>query len=86
LLEARLDVLLTALLADIAAGIDAAVVARRFHGALVSFATALAEHAGIECVALSGGCFQKPSFDARAASPARATRLHGFDRRRCAEQ
>ena len=50
--------LLHALLADRAAQVPPAVIARRFHAALVDLATAIAERVGLPDVVLAGGCFQ----------------------------
>lgn len=46
------------LLADRARGVPAAVMAARFHAALVDLAEAIALRAGIAAVVLAGGCFQ----------------------------
>jgi hydrogenase maturation protein HypF len=43
---------------DARRSVDADRVARRFHSALVQLGVAIAEHAGIPDVVLSGGCFQ----------------------------
>jgi hydrogenase maturation protein HypF len=46
------------LLAEAEAGVPTGVVAARFHAGLVAAAVAVAERAGEERVALTGGCFQ----------------------------
>lgn len=60
--------LLRGVLADRAAGVPAAVIAARFHGALADLAVAIAERLGVRDVVLTGGCFQ----NLRLASAARA--------------
>jgi len=50
--------LLNALLSDIQNGVEAALLAARFHSALVQAILAVSHKAGIERVVLSGGCFQ----------------------------
>lgn len=54
--------LLRALLADLAAGIPAPVISRRFHEAVVDGYARLCglarNHTGLQAVALTGGCFQ----------------------------
>jgi len=50
--------LLDALLADLAAGIDAAIISSKFHNALVELAVHAAKVANIQDVAISGGVFQ----------------------------
>lgn len=49
---------LAELLDDAEAGVPTGVLAGRFHAGLVSAAVAVAEWAGLERVALTGGCFQ----------------------------
>ncbi|HHJ05890.1 MAG TPA: carbamoyltransferase HypF [Anaerolineae bacterium] len=50
--------MLDALLQDLQAGVDAAVISARFHNGLIEAIVATAELIGEEKVALSGGCFQ----------------------------
>jgi hydrogenase maturation protein HypF len=50
--------LIQAVVADVRAGAGATVVATRFHAALVAAVLEIADRAGADCVALSGGCFQ----------------------------
>jgi hydrogenase maturation protein HypF len=50
--------LVRALLADRARAVPAAVIAARFHAALVDLAGAIAGHVGLPDVVLAGGCFQ----------------------------
>jgi hydrogenase maturation protein HypF len=50
--------LLEALLADLRRGAAVGVMAARFHNALVEGIVAVARTLGVECAALSGGCFQ----------------------------
>lgn len=56
--EAPLLSLCEALFDDLARGVDRAVIARRFHQALIDWGVELAEHAQTARVVLSGGCFQ----------------------------
>jgi hydrogenase maturation protein HypF len=51
-------VLVRALLGELELGVPSAVIARRFHLAIVAHAVEVAERAGLRRVALSGGCFQ----------------------------
>jgi hydrogenase maturation protein HypF len=50
--------LIQAVVADVRAGADATVVATRFHAALVAAVVEIADRVDVDCVALSGGCFQ----------------------------
>jgi len=50
--------LIQAVLADVRAGAAATVVATRFHAALVAAVIDIADRVDVDCVALSGGCFQ----------------------------
>jgi hydrogenase maturation protein HypF len=50
--------LLRALLDDRARRVPAEVVSARFHAALVNLVEAIAEHAGVARIVLTGGCFQ----------------------------
>lgn len=50
--------LVAGVLADLAAGRDAAFVAARFHASLAELALAWAQEAALLDVVLSGGCFQ----------------------------
>jgi hydrogenase maturation protein HypF len=50
--------LVVAVLRDLERGVPVSVVAARFHAALVDLAEAIAVHAGLARVALTGGCFQ----------------------------
>jgi hydrogenase maturation protein HypF len=66
---------LDALLTDQAAGVPAGVLSARFHNGLVAAILAVAERAGVEQVALTGGCFQNRVLTDGAAA---ALRGHGF--------
>jgi hydrogenase maturation protein HypF len=50
--------LILALIADLNQGVPAGVVSARFHASLAEMIVAVARRAGLEKVALSGGCFQ----------------------------
>ncbi len=50
--------MLSAILADLASGVEAGVVAARFHNALAWWAAAVASRQPLREVVLSGGCFQ----------------------------
>ena len=50
--------MITALLQDIAKGIDTGTIAARFHNGLVAGIVHLARRTGVERVVLTGGCFQ----------------------------
>jgi hydrogenase maturation protein HypF len=50
--------LVEGVLADLAAGRDAAFIAARFHASLADLALTWAHRSGLENVVLSGGCFQ----------------------------
>jgi hydrogenase maturation protein HypF len=50
--------MLSAILADLASGVAAGVVAARFHNALAFWAAAVASRQPLREVVLSGGCFQ----------------------------
>ncbi|HEY2405439.1 MAG TPA: carbamoyltransferase HypF [Polyangiaceae bacterium] len=50
--------LLAGILADIAADVPVARIARRFHDTLIELGVAIAQRAGLPRVVLSGGCFQ----------------------------
>jgi hydrogenase maturation protein HypF len=52
--------MLSALLAEVASGIEAGVVAARFHNALAHWAAAVVARQPLREVVLSGGCFQNP--------------------------
>ena len=67
--------LLDGLLRDRKAGVDPAVMARRFHESLAELAVAWARQAGAERVVLSGGCFQNALL---AGLLARALEAAGF--------
>jgi hydrogenase maturation protein HypF len=56
--EADWGPLLERMIYEMAAGVPAAHVASRFHRALIELTAAVAAVAGLERVALSGGCFQ----------------------------
>jgi hydrogenase maturation protein HypF len=53
-----LDTLFEALTSDLRRGVDRAVLARRFHGALIDWGVDIALRQGLESVVLAGGCFQ----------------------------
>jgi hydrogenase maturation protein HypF len=50
--------MLSAILADLASGMEAGVIAARFHNTLAHWAAAVASHQPIREIVLSGGCFQ----------------------------
>nr|WP_320131728.1 carbamoyltransferase HypF [uncultured Holophaga sp.] len=56
--RAELGPLVEGLQADLGRGTSPAVMARRFHAALADLALAWSQQAGLERVALTGGCFQ----------------------------
>ena len=64
------------ILADLRRNEDAAVIAARFHNALVELGAAVAQHVGWPQVALSGGCFQNRRLTEHLA---RRLRADGFD-------
>lgn len=70
--------LVAAVLADVAAGTQAAVVAARFHGALAELALTWARLGGLPDVVLSGGCFQNARLTAlvQATLGAAGFRVH----------
>ena len=55
-----------AILEDVRSGVEPAQVAVRFHNTLVEMMVAVARRAGLERVALSGGCFQNAYLTERA--------------------
>jgi hydrogenase maturation protein HypF len=59
--------MLSAMLADLAAGVEAGVVAARFHNALAQWAAAVASRQALREVVLSGGCFQNRFLTERTA-------------------
>jgi hydrogenase maturation protein HypF len=61
------DPLLVALLEDLRDGASTAIMARRFHEALVEASVAVARATGQSQVALSGGCFQNRLLTERSA-------------------
>ncbi len=73
--------LVVALLADRARGEPVARIAARFHQALADAALACAELAGLESVALTGGCFQNRLLTERVAAVLRARRFAVFVQR-----
>lgn len=68
--------LLEAILADLRAGVNSAVISARFHNALVEGMAQVARQANQSQVALSGGCFQNRLLTERAA---RRLRQSGFN-------
>jgi hydrogenase maturation protein HypF len=58
--------MLPELLLDVAAGVPVGWISVRFHNMLVEMMVAVAKRAGVECVALSGGCFQNAYLTERA--------------------
>ena len=64
------------LLADLRGQVDAALMAARFHNALVNLGVAIAQKTGHPQVALSGGCFQNRRLTEHLA---RRLRSEGFD-------
>ncbi len=68
--------LLDGILADLRRNEDAAVIAARFHNALVALGVAVAQRVGHPQVALSGGCFQNRRLTATLADRLRGA---GFD-------
>lgn len=59
--------LVAELLRDVASRVPTATSAARFHNAMVNAAVLAARHAGVETVALTGGCFQNRLLVTRAA-------------------
>lgn len=55
-----------AILEDVRSGVEPAQIAVRFHNTLVEMMVAVARRAGLERVALSGGCFQNAYLTERA--------------------
>jgi hydrogenase maturation protein HypF len=55
-----------AILADVKNGISTGIISAKFHNALVEGIVAVAKRAGLERVALSGGCFQNRYLTERA--------------------
>ena len=76
LLELDWRPLVAAVLADLARGAGAPVIAARFHNALAGAAVALAAAAGLATVVLTGGCFQNRRLAESAATRLRAA---GFE-------
>jgi len=68
--------LLDGILADLRRGENTAVIAARFHNALVALGVAVAQRVGHAQVALSGGCFQNRRLTATLADRLRSA---GFD-------
>jgi hydrogenase maturation protein HypF len=68
--------LLDGILADLRRGENAALIAARFHNALVALGVAVAQRVGHAQVALSGGCFQNRRLTATLADRLRGD---GFD-------
>lgn len=68
--------LVDALLFDIERGTQARRCAARFHNALTDAAEALAEHAGVPRIVLTGGCFQNQRL---RQSVSRRLRTRGFE-------
>lgn len=64
--------MITAILADVAAGVSAEVVSGRFHATLAEAIVRVAERVGHPTVALTGGCFQN-----RLLTESAANRLRG---------
>ena len=64
-----------AMLADLRRGVSSAIMAARFHNALVEVALAVAQAVGEKQIALSGGCFQNRLLTERLA---RRLREGGF--------
>lgn len=68
--------LVASILADLRRNKDVAVIAARFHNALVDLGAAVAQRVGWSQVALSGGCFQNRRLTEQLA---RRLRTDGFD-------
>lgn len=58
--------MIQAVLQDIQEGVSPSLIAARFHNTLVEMTVAIAHAAGLERVALSGGCFQNAHLTERA--------------------
>jgi len=58
--------MLPELLLDVAAGVPVGWISARFHNMLVEMMVAVLKRAGVECIALSGGCFQNAYLTGRA--------------------
>ena len=50
--------MLSAIIADIGAGVDTAVIARRFHNSAAAVILKIAQHYSLKQLLLTGGCFQ----------------------------
>ena len=64
--------MMRSLIADVRANVPVTAMARGFHDALVELMLAVARHAGLERVALTGGCFQNAYLTERAIERLRA--------------
>jgi hydrogenase maturation protein HypF len=71
-----------AILRDVRDGVAVAVIASRFHNALVELILRTAAWAGQECVVLSGGCFQNRLLTERAVRRLRREGLRPYWHRR----
>lgn len=60
------------ILADRAEGIEARIISARFHESVAAGVVRVAEHAGCEQIALSGGCFQNQQLTRRTVERLRA--------------
>ncbi len=58
---------------DRAAGVSVGTISRRFHNGLVELIVQMAEHIGLEHVALTGGCFQNRFLTERAVEALRGS-------------
>ncbi|HWR35312.1 MAG TPA: carbamoyltransferase HypF [Clostridia bacterium] len=56
------------ILSDIESGVSKSVIARKFHNTMVEVMVLVAQKVGMECVALSGGCFQNKLLTERAVT------------------
>ena len=76
MLELDWQPLIEAIIEDSQQGVDAGIIAARFHNALVEAIVAVAQEVGEPRVALTGGCFQNRLLTERAA---RCLRESGLD-------
>ncbi len=74
--------LLEAVRADVARGASQAVIAARFHNALVQWIVRVAQRAGAGQVVLSGGCFQNSYLVERAVAALEARRFSVYTHQR----
>jgi len=74
--------LIKAVVADVRADAGATVVATRFHAALVAAIIDIADRVDVDCVALSGGCFQNRALTEACVSALQKKKLKAVIHRR----